>query len=73
MVSPVTIVAKAEASAPPKAAILPPPGTGSLPATLSKKSFTVKSANMVFYAFSYQLTGYSIPPLIVMMTQFMPT
>ena len=41
-------VESAEASAPFKAAILPPPGTGSLQATLSKKSFTVKSANMVF-------------------------
>ena len=47
-VSRATIVEREEASAPFKAAILPPPGTGSLQATLSKKSFTVKSANMVF-------------------------
>ena len=37
----------AEAIAPFKAAILPPPGTGSLPATLFKNSFTVKSTNMI--------------------------
>ena len=43
-----TGAAKAEATAPFNAAMLPPPGTGSLPATLFKNSLTVKSTNMGF-------------------------
>ncbi|EJX05057.1 hypothetical protein EVA_06837 [gut metagenome] len=48
MVRLATIAANEEAIPPFRAAILPPPGTGSLPATLFKNSFTVNSANMVF-------------------------
>ena len=57
MVRLATIAASAEATAPFKAAMLPPPGTGSLPATLFKNSFTVKSTNMVFFFKGFYNTG----------------
>ena len=52
-VSPATIAANAAAIAPLRAAILPPPGTGSLPATLARKSLTVESTNIVIFFFIF--------------------
>ena len=55
------MAAKAEAIAPFNAAMLPPPGTGSLPATLFKNSFTANSTNIVikFKVISYWNANYA--------------